>query len=211
MKSSCKCESGVKCSGMCVCSCRGAGITPARLVWVNSSCCWRSLWCSAASNQRCSRSFLPNSARWLQWRRTVSTLAPKLLSTLLPKCSPEDTTTWVQTTIQLWKQVRFEHFFRGNDLMVLFHCVVRLGSARFRTARHGSVRLGLCFHCSLVPLQSGWDYSRVVIVAPPLLLWLLKTFLISHRSIKLSLDQLLGYQREERLYFLNRQRNSHFW
>ncbi len=152
MKSSCKCESGVKCSGMCVCSYRGAGITPARLVWVNSSCCWRSLWCSAASNQRCSRSFPPNSARWLQWRRTVSTLAPKLLSTLLPKCSPEDTTTWVQTTIQLWKQVRFEHFFRGNYLMVLFHCVARLGSVRFRTVRHGSVRLGLCFHCSLVPL-----------------------------------------------------------
>ncbi len=36
--------------------------------------------------------------------------------------------------------------------MALFHCVVRLGSARSRTARHGSVRLGLRFHCSLVPL-----------------------------------------------------------
>ncbi len=29
------------------------------------------------------------------------------------------------------------------------------------------------------------------------------------RSITLSLDPLLGYRQEERLYFLNRQRNSH--
>ncbi len=36
-------------------------------------------------------------------------------------------------------------------IMVLFHCVVRLGSAWFRMAHHGSVRLGLRFHCSLVP------------------------------------------------------------
>ncbi len=47
---------------------------------------------------------------------------------------------------------------------------------------------------------------QVSLVALPLLPWLLKNFLIPHRSIKLSLDPLLGYQREERLYFLNRQR-----
>ncbi len=35
-------------------------------------------------------------------------------------------------------------------------------------------------------------------------------FLIPRRPIKLSLDPLLGYQREEHLYFLNRQRNSNF-
>ncbi len=35
-------------------------------------------------------------------------------------------------------------------------------------------------------------------------------FFIPRRPIKLSLDLLLGYQREERLYFLNRQRNSPF-
>ncbi len=34
--------------------------------------------------------------------------------------------------------------------------------------------------------------------------------LIPCRSIKVSLDPLLSYKREERLYFLNRQRNSHF-
>ncbi len=37
-------------------------------------------------------------------------------------------------------------------LVALFHCVVRLGSARLVTARHGSVRVGLRFQCSLVPL-----------------------------------------------------------
>ncbi len=51
---------------------------------------------------------------------------------------------------------------------------------------------------------------HIVIVAPPLLPWLLKNFFIPRRSVTLSLDPLLGYQREERLYFLNRQRNSHF-
>ncbi len=35
-------------------------------------------------------------------------------------------------------------------------------------------------------------------------------FFIPRRPIKLSLDPLLGYQREERLYFLNRQQNSNF-
>ncbi len=69
-----------------------------------------------------------------------------------------------------------------------------LGSARLSTAQHGSVRLSLHF----------------LIVALPLLPWLLKNFFIPRRSIKLSLDPLLGYQREEHLYFLNRQRNSHF-
>ncbi len=37
-------------------------------------------------------------------------------------------------------------------LMVLFHCMVRYGSARLGTVRYGSVRVGLRFHCSLVPL-----------------------------------------------------------
>ncbi len=31
------------------------------------------------------------------------------------------------------------------------------------TTRLGLAWLGLCFHCSLVPLQSGWDYSHVVL------------------------------------------------
>ncbi len=48
------------------------------------------------------------------------------------------------------------------------------------------------------------------IVVPPLLPSLLKNFFIPRRSVKLSLDPLLGYQREDSLYFLNRQRNSHF-
>ncbi len=54
-------------------------------------------------------------------------------------------------------------------LMALFHCMVRYGSARLGTVRYGSVRVGLHFHRSLVPLKSGRDYSRVVIIAPPLL------------------------------------------
>ncbi len=84
-------------------------------------------------------------------------------------------------------------------------------SARHGSEQHSSVGLGLRFHCSLVPLWSGRDYSRVVIVAPPQLPWLLKNVLILRSSIKLSLDPLLGYQREKRLYFLNRQRNKFFW
>ncbi len=44
----------------------------------------------------------------------------------------------------------------------------------------------------------------------PLLPWLLKNFFIPRCSIKLSLDLLLGYQQEEHLYLLNRQRNGHF-
>ncbi len=39
---------------------------------------------------------------------------------------------------------------------------------------------------------------------------LLKNFFIPRRTIKLSLDPLLGYQREERLNFLNRQRHCYF-
>ncbi len=35
-------------------------------------------------------------------------------------------------------------------------------------------------------------------------------FFLRHRAIKLSLDPLLGYQREERLNFLNRQRHCYF-
>ncbi len=48
------------------------------------------------------------------------------------------------------------------------------GTVRFGTARYGTVRLSsgrLHFHRSLVPLKSGRDYSRVVIIAPPLLPW----------------------------------------
>ncbi len=37
-------------------------------------------------------------------------------------------------------------------LMALFHCMVLYGSARLGTVRLGSVQVGLCFHCSLVPL-----------------------------------------------------------
>uniref|UniRef100_A0A673G6R7 Sorting nexin 20 n=1 Tax=Sinocyclocheilus rhinocerous TaxID=307959 RepID=A0A673G6R7_9TELE len=55
----------------------------------------------------------------------------------------------------------------------------------------------------------GRDYSHVVIVAPLLLPRLLKNVFIPRRPIKLSLDPLLCYQREERLYYLNRG-NSHF-
>ncbi len=85
----------------------------------------------------------------------------------------------------LWAGTSFEH---------IWHDSARHGSVRHSTAQHGSVRLSLHF----------------LIVAPPLLPWLLKNFFIPRRSIKLSLDSLLGYQWEERLYFLNRQRNSHF-
>ncbi len=41
---------------------------------------------------------------------------------------------------------------RKQPLMALFHCMVRYGSARLSTERYGSVRVGLRFHCSLVPL-----------------------------------------------------------
>ncbi len=41
---------------------------------------------------------------------------------------------------------------RDSQKMALFHCVVRLGSARLSTAQHSTVRVGLRFHCSLVPL-----------------------------------------------------------
>ncbi len=44
----------------------------------------------------------------------------------------------------------------------------------------------------------------------PRIITLLKKNVFLRRSIKLSLDPLLVYQREERLYFLNSQRNSHF-
>ncbi len=37
-----------------------------------------------------------------------------------------------------------------------------------------------------------------------------KGFSLRRRAIKLSLDPLLGYQREERLNFLNRQRHCYF-
>ncbi len=52
--------------------------------------------------------------------------------------------------------------------------------------------------------------SSVVAVCGQELSDLLKHFLIPRRRIKLSLDPLLGYQLEECLYFLNRQRNSNF-
>ncbi len=36
--------------------------------------------------------------------------------------------------------------------IVLFHCMVRYGSARLGTVQYGSVWVGLRFHYSLVPL-----------------------------------------------------------
>ncbi len=44
------------------------------------------------------------------------------------------------------------HSHRPGSIMMLFHCVVRLSSTRLIMARHGSVRVGLHFHRSLVPL-----------------------------------------------------------
>ncbi len=85
------------------------------------------------------------------------------------------------------------------------HFIIHLW--HFSTAWYGSALLGLRFNCSLVLLWSGRDYLHVVTVALP---GLVKNFFILRRSIKLSLDPLLGYQQEERLLFLNRQRNSHF-
>uniref|UniRef100_A0A673HB22 Uncharacterized protein n=1 Tax=Sinocyclocheilus rhinocerous TaxID=307959 RepID=A0A673HB22_9TELE len=38
-----------------------------------------------------------------------------------------------------------------GQLMALFHCMVRHGTARYGSVRHGTARLGLRFHCSLVP------------------------------------------------------------
>ncbi len=76
--------------------------------------------------------------------------------------------------------------------------------AWYDSVRHGSVRLGLRFHCSLVPLYSGRDYLHVALP------WLLKYFLILRRSIKLLLDPLLSYPREDSLFFLNRQRHFLF-
>ncbi len=81
--------------------------------------------------------------------------------------------------------------------MALFHCVVRLGSVRFA-----------------FPLQFStvleWAGLYVVLVAPPQDVVQTKhdkqthnkNFFILHCPIKLSLDPLLGYQQEERLYFL---------
>jgi len=43
----------------------------------------------------------------------------------------------------------------------LFHCMAWLGP----------LWLGLLLHCSLIPLQSGWDYRLVVIVAENLNSW----------------------------------------
>ncbi len=40
----------------------------------------------------------------------------------------------------------------GTLLLALFHCMVRYGSARLGTVQYGSVRVGLHFHRSLVPL-----------------------------------------------------------
>ncbi len=58
-----------------------------------------------------------------------------------------------------------------ETLMALFHLhgTVRFGKARYGTVWYGSVRVGLHLHCSLVPLLSGRDYSRAVIIALPLL------------------------------------------
>ncbi len=66
------------------------------------------------------------------------------------------------------------------------------------TTRHGSAQLGSARFAFPLQFSTALEWDRV-------------NFVIPRRSITLSLDPLLGYQREERLYFLNRQRNSHFF
>ncbi len=64
--------------------------------------------------------------------------------------------------------------FCHETLLALFHCVARLGSARFRMTRHGTAQ----FSTVCVSTSSVQNYSHVVIIAPPLLPWLLKNFFI---------------------------------
>ncbi len=82
----------------------------------------------------------------------------------------------------------------------------------FSTAWYDSAQLSTALARFVFPLQFstalGRDYLHVIIVAPPLMPWLLNFFLIPHRSIEFSLDPLLGSEWEERLYFLNRQWNK---
>ncbi len=82
--------------------------------------------------------------------------------------------------------------------------VVRLSSAWFRTARFA---FPLQFSTALE--WAGLFACRCSCAASTAVTP--ENFFIPRRSITLSLDPLLGYQREERLYFLNRQRNSQFW
>ncbi len=58
-------------------------------------------------------------------------------------------------------------FHKKRSVLALFHCMVRYGSARLGTVRLSSGRFAF-------PLQFStaieWrDYSRIVIIAPPLL------------------------------------------
>ncbi len=81
-------------------------------------------------------------------------------------------------------------------------------SARFRTARLSSARFAFPLQFSTALEWAGlficrYSCAASTAVTPE------KHF--NSASLTLSLDPLLGYQREERLYFLNRPRNSHFW
>ncbi len=46
----------------------------------------------------------------------------------------------------------FKSRLKTHLFMAVFHCMVQYGSARLGTVRYGSVRVGLHFHRSLVPL-----------------------------------------------------------
>ncbi len=59
---------------------------------------------------------------------------------LIPRLAPRITSGWSD---KKWT---------NEYHMALFHCMVRYGSARLVTVRYGSVRVGLHFHRSLVPL-----------------------------------------------------------
>ncbi len=56
-------------------------------------------------------------------------------------------TQWAATLHDCQSQHRLSVTERVHYLMALFHCMVRYGSARL-----GTVRVGLHFHRSLVPL-----------------------------------------------------------
>ncbi len=57
------------------------------------------------------------------------------------------------TYLQTVQKTMFKiHIHILSTHMALFHCMVRYGSAQLGTVRYGSVRVGLHFHRSLVPL-----------------------------------------------------------
>ncbi|KAG2456690.1 AL5AP protein, partial [Polypterus senegalus] len=70
--------------------------------------------------------------------------------------------------------------------------------------------VGSDFRAYVQTLTKAFSALPMVAMCAQELSDLLKNFFILRRPIQLSLDPLLGYQREERLYFLNRPRNSHF-